>query len=136
MNAEYVVVVEQGETSFGAYVPDLPGCVAVGETGEVLVRGETVMKGYWNNADATAQAIRHGWLFTGDIARMDEDGFVYHVDRRKDTVSRITQIIMEVQVDFFEDGKGPLRPLRLEDVAVEIGVHLSTVSRGVIGERR
>lgn len=62
------------------------------------------------------------------------ESFIKNVDRRKDTVSRITQIILEVQRDFFEDGKGPLRPLRLEDVAVEIGVHLSTVSRGVTGK--
>ena len=62
------------------------------------------------------------------------ESFIKNVDRRKDTVSRITQIILEVQVDFFDDGKGPLRPLRLEDVAVEIGVHLSTVSRGVTGK--
>ena len=62
------------------------------------------------------------------------ESFIKNVDRRKDTVSRITQIIMDVQADFFEDGKGPLRPLRLEDVAVEIGVHLSTVSRGVTGK--
>lgn len=62
------------------------------------------------------------------------ESFIKNVDRRKDTVSRITEIIMEVQRDFFEDGTGPLRPLRLEDVAVEIGVHLSTVSRGVTGK--
>jgi RNA polymerase sigma-54 factor len=62
------------------------------------------------------------------------ESFIKNVDRRKDTVTRITEIIMEVQGDFFEDGKGPLRPLRLEDVAVEIGVHLSTVSRGVTGK--
>jgi RNA polymerase sigma-54 factor len=60
--------------------------------------------------------------------------FLRNVDRRKDTVSRIAQIILEVQGEFFEDGKGPLRPLRLEDVAIEIGVHLSTVSRGVTGK--
>jgi RNA polymerase sigma-54 factor len=60
--------------------------------------------------------------------------FIRNVDRRKDTVSRIAQIVVEVQDEFFEDGKGPLRPLRLEDVAVEIGVHLSTVSRGVTGK--
>ncbi|MDA3935903.1 MAG: RNA polymerase factor sigma-54 [Actinomycetota bacterium] len=59
------------------------------------------------------------------------ESFIRNVDRRKDTVSRIAEIILEVQAEFFEDGKGPLRPLRLEDVAVEIGVHLSTVSRGV-----
>lgn len=62
------------------------------------------------------------------------ESFIKNVDRRKDTVTRITQIILEVQCDFFEDGKGPLRPLRLEDVAMEIGVHLSTVSRGVTGK--
>jgi RNA polymerase sigma-54 factor len=62
------------------------------------------------------------------------ESFMRNVDRRRDTVSRIAEIILEVQRDFFEDGKGDLRPLRLEDVAVEIGVHLSTVSRGVTGK--
>jgi RNA polymerase sigma-54 factor len=62
------------------------------------------------------------------------ESFIRNVDRRKDTVSRITEIILEVQNEFFEDGRGLLRPLRLEDVAVEIGVHLSTVSRGVTGK--
>jgi len=59
------------------------------------------------------------------------ESFIKNVDRRKDTVTRITEIILEVQAEFFENGKGMLKPLRLEDVAVEIGVHLSTVSRGV-----
>ncbi|MDO9107916.1 MAG: RNA polymerase factor sigma-54 [Coriobacteriia bacterium] len=62
------------------------------------------------------------------------ESFIKNIDRRKDTVSRITEIIIGVQADFFADGKGPLRPLRLEDVAVEIGVHLSTISRGVTGK--
>jgi RNA polymerase sigma-54 factor len=62
------------------------------------------------------------------------ESFIRNVDRRRDTVSRIAQIVLEVQGEFFEDGRGPLRPLRLEDVAVEIGVHLSTVSRGVTGK--
>ncbi len=62
------------------------------------------------------------------------ESFMRNVDRRRDTVSRITEIILEVQRDFFEDGRGDLRPLRLEDVAAEIGVHLSTVSRGVTGK--
>ncbi|MFA5844282.1 MAG: RNA polymerase factor sigma-54 [Coriobacteriia bacterium] len=60
--------------------------------------------------------------------------FIRNVDRRKDTVSRIAQLILEAQSEFFEDGHGPLRPLRLEDVAVDLGVHLSTVSRGVTGK--
>ncbi|MBN2247210.1 MAG: RNA polymerase factor sigma-54 [Coriobacteriia bacterium] len=62
------------------------------------------------------------------------ESFMRNVDRRRDTVSRITEIVLEVQRDFFEDGQGDLRPLRLEDVAVELGVHLSTVSRGVTGK--
>jgi len=62
------------------------------------------------------------------------ESFIKNIDRRKDTVSRITRIILEVQHEFFENGTGVLRPLRLEDVAVEIGVHLSTVSRGVTGK--
>jgi RNA polymerase sigma-54 factor len=60
--------------------------------------------------------------------------FIRNIDRRKDTVSRIAEIVLEAQREFFEDGKGVLRPLRLEDVAVELGVHLSTVSRGVTGK--
>jgi len=62
------------------------------------------------------------------------ESFIKNIDRRKDTVSRITEIILEVQGEFFETGTGLLRPLRLEDVAVELGVHLSTVSRGVTGK--
>jgi RNA polymerase sigma-54 factor len=62
------------------------------------------------------------------------EGFLKNVDRRRDTVSRIARVVLEVQRDFFEDGQGDLRPLRLEDVAVELGVHLSTVSRGVTGK--
>jgi len=56
----------------------------VGETGELLIRGPQVMKGYWNNAQETARALKDGWLFTGDIARMDESGYFYIVDRKKD----------------------------------------------------
>ncbi len=62
------------------------------------------------------------------------ESFIRNVERRKDTVGRIAGIILEVQHEFFIDGKGPLVPLRLEDVAVELGVHLSTVSRGVTGK--
>ena len=57
-----------------------------GETGEVLVRGEAVMKGYWNNAEATAQALREGWLFTGDVGCLDDDGFLTLKDRSKDVI--------------------------------------------------
>ncbi len=80
-------------------------------------------------APADAETVR----YLKDHIRSAE-AFIRNVDRRKDTVSRIAEIILDVQHEFFDDGKGPLRPLRLEDVAVEIGVHLSTVSRGVTGK--
>ncbi len=60
--------------------------VAPGEPGELLIRGPQVMQGYWRAPDETAATLRDGWLSTGDIARMDEDGYFYIVDRKKDLV--------------------------------------------------
>jgi acyl-CoA synthetase (AMP-forming)/AMP-acid ligase II len=60
--------------------------VPVGETGEVLMRAPNVMKGYWNRPQDTATTIVDGWLHSGDIARMDEDGFYYIMDRKKDMI--------------------------------------------------
>jgi long-chain acyl-CoA synthetase len=60
--------------------------VPLGEDGELCVRGPQVMKGYWNRPDETAIALRDGWLYTGDVARMDEDGFFYIVQRKKDMI--------------------------------------------------
>lgn len=57
-----------------------------GQTGEVTVRGPLVMAGYWQNPDATAQAIRGGWLWTGDLGHLDADGFLTLTDRSKDVV--------------------------------------------------
>ncbi len=58
----------------------------VGEVGELIVRGPQVMKGYWKKPQETEEAIRDGWLYTGDLARMDESGYVFIVDRKKDLV--------------------------------------------------
>lgn len=60
--------------------------VPVGEVGELVVRGPQVMRGYWNRDEETRQMIRDGWLYTGDMARMDPDGFFYIVDRKKDMI--------------------------------------------------
>jgi long-chain acyl-CoA synthetase len=59
-----------------------------GEVGEIVIRGHNVMKGYWRRPDATAEVIRGGWFHTGDMARMDEDGYFFIVDRKKDMVIR------------------------------------------------
>ena len=60
--------------------------VADGEVGEICLRGPLVMQGYWNKPDETAQAFRNGWLYTGDMARRDADGYLYIVDRSKDMI--------------------------------------------------
>ncbi len=57
-----------------------------GKLGELVIRGPQVMEGYWNRPDATASAVRNGWLYTGDLATMDEDGFFYILDRKKDMI--------------------------------------------------
>ncbi len=57
-----------------------------GEAGELIIKGPQIMKGYWNRPDETAQTLRNGWLYTGDIAFMDEDGYFRIVDRKKDMV--------------------------------------------------
>src|SRR5690606_11111115 len=57
-----------------------------GEVGELLIRGPQVMLGYWNDVEMTDKAIRNGWLFTGDLARMTPDGFFQIVDRKKDLI--------------------------------------------------
>ncbi len=60
--------------------------VPMGDVGEIIVRGPTVMRGYYNLPEATADALRNGWLYTGDLARQDEEGYLYVVDRKKDMV--------------------------------------------------
>ena len=67
-------------------VDDHGHLLPVGVSGEIVVRGGTVMRGYWNSPAATAQAIRQGWLHTGDIGALDEDGFLTLKDRSKDVI--------------------------------------------------
>jgi long-chain acyl-CoA synthetase len=57
-----------------------------GQSGEVVVKGPTVMSGYWNLPEATARTLREGWLFTGDIGSFDDDGFLTLKDRSKDVI--------------------------------------------------
>ncbi|GAB5468641.1 MAG: AMP-dependent synthetase/ligase [Rhodospirillales bacterium] len=67
--------------------PPLEGVeVRIAEDGEILVRGDNVMLGYWNDPEATAAAIRDGWLHTGDVGHLDEQGCIYITDRKKDII--------------------------------------------------
>ena len=75
--------------------------VAQGEVGELIVKGPGVMTCYYNNPEATAESIRDGWLFTGDMARQDEDGFIYLVDRKKDVIVSGGENIYPVQIEDF-----------------------------------
>jgi long-chain acyl-CoA synthetase len=62
--------------------------VPQGEVGEIVIRGHNIMKGYWGRPDATAEAMRGGWFHSGDMGKVDEDGYFYVVDRKKDMIIR------------------------------------------------
>ena len=93
--------------------------VRIAEDGEILVRGELVMQGYWNNPEATAETIRDGWLHTGDIGRLDEDGYIEITDRKKDII-----------VNSGGDNLSPARVEGMLTAAPEIGQAM------VYGDRR
>ncbi|ALC14106.1 AMP-binding protein [Sphingopyxis sp. 113P3] len=87
-----------------------------GEAGEVMVRGATVMKGYWNNPEATARALQNGWLATGDIGSFDSDGFLTLRDRSKDVII---------------SGGSNIYPREVEEVLLR---HRAVVEASVIGD--
>jgi long-chain acyl-CoA synthetase len=70
-----------------------------GEIGELVVKGPNVVKGYWNKPKETAETFVEGWLRTGDIARLDEEGFCYIVDRKKDILIRGGENIYCIEVE-------------------------------------
>ena len=89
--------------SVGKAVDDVD--VVLSEDNEILIRSPGVIKGYWNKAEKTAETIRQGWLHTGDVGRIDEDGFVYIIDRMKDIIitaggKNITPSEIENQLKF------------------------------------
>ncbi len=88
-NWEAVIVDEQGRQ------------VPRGKVGELTVRGPGLMKGYYKNEEATRAVLKNGWLFTGDMARMDKDGFIYLVDRKKDVVISGGENIYPVEIEEF-----------------------------------
>jgi long-chain acyl-CoA synthetase len=74
---------------------------APGEVGELLVKGPGIMKCYYNNPAATAEILKDGWLYTGDMARVDDAGFIYLVDRKKDVIISGGENIYPVQIEDF-----------------------------------
>ena len=75
--------------------------VKKGDVGELIVKGPGVMKCYFNNPEATADSIKDGWLYTGDMAKCDEDGFIYLVDRKKDVIITGGENLYPVQIEDF-----------------------------------
>ena len=76
-----------GKVKLRTVGPPLPGIdVRFGEDGEILVQGEAVMKGYWQDEEATARALIDGWLYTGDVGNMDNEGFIHITDRKRDLI--------------------------------------------------
>jgi acyl-CoA synthetase (AMP-forming)/AMP-acid ligase II len=75
--------------------------VASGKVGELAVKGDGVMKCYYKNPEATAEILKDGWLLTGDMAKEDEDGFIYLVDRKKDVIISGGENIYPVQIEDF-----------------------------------
>jgi acyl-CoA synthetase (AMP-forming)/AMP-acid ligase II len=75
--------------------------VKMGDVGELVVRGDGVMREYYKNPEATAKALRNGWLYTGDMAKQDEDGFIFLVDRKKDLIICGGENVFPVEVEDF-----------------------------------
>lgn len=83
-------------------ISDENGCpVTQGQVGELVVKGPGVMKCYYNDPEATAAVLKDGWLYTGDMARMDADGFIYLVDRKKDVIISGGENLYPVQIEDF-----------------------------------
>ncbi len=73
--------------------------LGINEIGELIIKGPQVMKGYWNKPEETANTLRDGWLYTGDVARMDEDGFFYIEERKKDMIKTVGENVYPKEVE-------------------------------------
>jgi long-chain acyl-CoA synthetase len=116
-----------GRRRLGSVGPPVPGCevrivddegveVSRGEPGEIIVRSPMVMQGYWESPEATSDAIKDGWFYTGDIGRVDDEGYLYILDRKKDLIIR---------------GGFNVYPRDVEDVLLE---HPAVAVAGVVGK--
>ena len=84
-----------------AIADDADNMLEPGTVGEVLIRGDSVMSGYWNRPDATERTLRGGWLHSGDMGRMDEDGYIYIVDRKNDLIISGGENVYPAEVENF-----------------------------------
>ena len=125
-SAALVSSIPAGRARSGSVGLPVPGCeveirdpdgraLPAGEAGEICVRSPGLMLGYWNAPETTAHAVRDGWLYTGDVGRLDEDGYLYIVDRIKDLIIR---------------GGFNVYPRDVEDALVE---HPDVAMAGVVG---
>ncbi len=73
--------------------------VPPGEVGELIVQGPNIMAGYWNKPEETKAAIRNGWFYTGDLAKFDDEGFIYIVDRKKDMIITGGENVYPIEVE-------------------------------------
>ena len=79
--------------------PDAARELPVGEVGELWAKGPQIVKGYWNKPEASAETFVDGWVRTGDLARLDEEGFLFIVDRAKDMIIRGGENIYSIEVE-------------------------------------
>jgi long-chain acyl-CoA synthetase len=113
--------------------------LAMGETGEIWFRGPMLIRGYWNRADATADTIVDGWLRSGDIGRIDAEGFVYVSDRAKDMVLRGGENIFcaEVEAAIYEHPavyEAAVYGIPHERLGEELACHVMVKEGGALGE--
>ncbi|MBE5784972.1 MAG: acyl--CoA ligase [Clostridiales bacterium] len=113
-NIEKVGAIGKPGYNWAARIVDEHGVdVPEGEVGELIVQGPGVMLCYYKNPEATQEVLKDGWLFTGDMARRDEDGFIYLVDRKKDVIISGGENLYPVQIEDFLR-----RHDKIKDVAV------------------
>jgi acyl-CoA synthetase (AMP-forming)/AMP-acid ligase II len=94
-------------SSIGLPLPDVEvsvvgeagGALPPGATGEIVARGPRLMRGYWGQEEATAEAVRGGWLYTGDLGHVDEDGYIYLEGRAKDFIKRGGEMVAPEEVE-------------------------------------
>lgn len=132
-NSERIGPIGLPGSDWEAKIVDKHGALLFGnESGELIIKGPGVMKEYYKNPEATAKTLKDGWLYTGDIARYDIDGFIWLVDRKKDMIIYGGENIFPVEIEnFFQKNK------KIKDIAV-IGIpddRLGEIPAGIISVR-